>query len=64
MDKYIVNEDGKIFYKVIGEGKPILFIHGGPGLTHNYFLPHFLELAKLNYKLIFFDQRAMESLPI
>lgn len=57
MDKYIVNEDGKIFYKVIGEGRPILFIHGGPGLTHNYFLPHFLDLAKLNYKLIFFDQR-------
>ena len=52
MDKYIVNEDGKIFYKVIGEGKPILFIHGGPGLTHNYFLPHFLELAKLNYKKV------------
>lgn len=57
MDGYIVDDYGKIFYKVVGEGKPILFIHGGPGLTHDYFIPYLLDLEKSNNKLIFFDQR-------
>jgi proline iminopeptidase len=46
----------KLYYKTIGEGEPILIVHGGPGLEHSYFLPHFNELAK-NHKLIFFDFR-------
>jgi len=45
-----------LYYKVIGEGKPLLVLHGGPGLDHSYFLPQMEVLAK-NYKLIFFDQR-------
>ncbi len=57
MDGYIVDDYGKIFYRVLGEGKPILFIHGGPGLTHNYFIPYLLDLENSNNKLIFFDQR-------
>lgn len=57
IDGYLLNSNGKIFYKVIGEGKPILFIHGGPGLTHDYFIPYLLELSNPNNKLIFFDQR-------
>ncbi|WP_373599141.1 alpha/beta fold hydrolase [Paraclostridium bifermentans] len=57
MDGYIVDDYGKIFYRVVGEGKPILFIHGGPGLTHDYFIPYLLDLEKSNNKLIFFDQR-------
>ncbi len=47
----------KLYYKTIGEGEPILIVHGGPGLEHSYFLPHFNELAK-KHKLIFFDLRA------
>lgn len=46
-----------LFVKVIGEGEPILVIHGGPGLNHNYFLPHLEKLAK-KYQLIFYDQRS------
>lgn len=46
----------KLYYKTIGEGEPILIVHGGPGLEHSYFLPHFNELAK-EHKLIFFDLR-------
>ena len=53
----MLNSNGKIFYKAIGEGQPILFIHGGPGLTHDYFIPYLLELSNSNNKLIFFDQR-------
>lgn len=46
-----------LYYKIIGEGEPIVVVHGGPGLDHSYFLPHLERLAK-NYRLIFFDQRA------
>jgi proline iminopeptidase len=46
----------KLYYKTIGEGEPILVVHGGPGLEHSYFLPHLDELAK-KHTLIFFDLR-------
>lgn len=45
-----------IYCKVIGEGEPIIIIHGGPGLSHNYLLKPFSQLAE-NYRLIFYDQR-------
>jgi|TARA_R110000782_G_scaffold259894_1_gene350788 proline iminopeptidase len=46
------------FFTIKGnsEGEPIIFLHGGPGLSHNYLLPYFDELAA-NYQLIFYDQR-------
>lgn len=46
-----------VYYKTIGEGEPLLVIHGGPVLDHSYFLPHLESLAK-DYQLIFYDQRA------
>ncbi len=45
-----------IYVKTIGQGEPILFLHGGPGLSHDYFLPHVEKLAE-THTLIFFDQR-------
>ncbi|MBK7444213.1 MAG: alpha/beta hydrolase [Chitinophagales bacterium] len=53
---YTVNGT-QLYIKIIGEGDPILIVHGGPGLNHEYFLPHLLPLAK-NHKLIFYDQRS------
>lgn len=47
----------KLYCKVIGEGEPLLIIHGGPTMNHEYFLPHFMPLTK-HYKLIFYDQRS------
>lgn len=57
IEGYLEQNGGKLFYKSIGEGSPILCIHGGPGLTHDYFLPYLLELVNSNNKLIFLDQR-------
>ncbi len=45
-----------IFYHQTGKGAPILFIHGGPGLSHHYFLPSVFSLQN-EYHLIFYDQR-------
>ncbi len=45
-----------IFVKTLGTGEPVLFIHGGPGLSHDYFLPHVAALSD-QLKLILYDQR-------
>jgi proline iminopeptidase len=34
----------------------LLFLHGGPGASHDYMLPQMLALAS-DYRLIFYDQR-------
>lgn len=46
----------ELYCKVVGEGEPLVVIHGGPGLSHDYFLPQMEGLAE-DYTLIFYDQR-------
>ena len=45
-----------IYYAEIGRGAPLMILHGGPGASHDYFLPYLLPLARHN-KLIFIDER-------
>ncbi len=45
-----------IYYQSIGRGSPLLILHGGPGASHDYFLPYLLPLARQN-RLIFIDER-------
>lgn len=45
------------YYRIMGEGPVILFVHGGPVLDHSYFLPYLESLAE-DHKLVFYDQRA------
>jgi proline iminopeptidase len=45
-----------IYYKTIGRGRPLILLHGGPGSTHDYFLPYVLPLAR-NRQLVFIDER-------
>ncbi|TAH41543.1 MAG: alpha/beta fold hydrolase [Bacteroidetes bacterium] len=54
---YIPVQGGNLFFTGIGEGEPLVLVHGGPGLDHSYFLPQ-MELLAKKYKLIFYDQRA------
>ena len=35
-----------IYYKIIGKGAPLMIVHGGPGASHDYFLPYLLFLAR------------------
>ncbi len=55
-DFFVVSQGDSLYVKSIGSGPPILCIHGGPGLNHDYFLPHLSELSD-EYRLIFYDQR-------
>jgi proline iminopeptidase len=45
-----------IYYNAFGNGPPLLILHGGPGASHDYFLPHLLPLARKN-RLVFIDER-------
>ncbi|MFC1662510.1 alpha/beta fold hydrolase, partial [Gemmatimonadota bacterium] len=46
----------ELFVQRMGQGEPILVLHGGPVLEHGYLLPHLAPLAE-DHELIFFDQR-------
>ena len=45
-----------IYYTTFGRGEPLVILHGGPGASHDYFLPYLLPLARTN-KLVFIDER-------
>jgi proline iminopeptidase len=45
-----------IYYAELGSGDPLVVVHGGPGASHDYFLPWLLPLARTN-RLIFIDER-------
>jgi proline iminopeptidase len=45
-----------IFERRIGEGRPAVVLHGGPGADHEYLRPGFDALARAR-QLIYYDQR-------
>ena len=45
-----------LYYTEVGEGQPLIVLHGGPGGSHNYFFPYLMPLARTN-RLIFMDER-------
>jgi len=55
-ETFVSSGDSKLFCRVAGKGKPLIVIHGGPGLTQDYLLPQMYKLAENNL-VIFYDQR-------
>jgi proline iminopeptidase len=53
---YVDAGDVLIYYEALGRGDPLLVVHGGPGASHDYFLPYLIPLARTN-RLIFIDER-------
>lgn len=45
-----------IYFKTLGEGFPLLLLHGGPGADHSDFLPYLEPLAR-NCRLVLVDER-------
>ena len=52
--------EAEIWYQAMGEGAPVIAVHGGPGLDHSYLLPGLEPLAS-THRLILYDQRALGS---
>ena len=46
-----------LFCRTVGEGPPIVVLHGGPEFDHTYLLPELDRLAKFA-RLVYYDQRA------
>ena len=55
-DGYVDGCGAVIYYESIGSGAPLIVLHGGPGASHQYFLPHLLPLAR-RHRLVFIDER-------
>ena len=55
-DQTIERNGAKIHYKIIGDGKPILLLSGGPGFSLDYMVPVADQLSK-SFKCILLDQR-------
>jgi proline iminopeptidase len=57
MEQGFVDANGAlIYYMIVGRGAALMIVHGGPGASHDYFLPYLLPLARTN-RLIFIDER-------
>ena len=59
---FVDNHGVLIYYKTLGHGTPLFIAHGGPGASHDYFLPHLLPLMRRN-QLIFIDERGSGRSP-
>lgn len=46
----------KLYARVVGQGPPILVLHGGPDFDHAYLLPE-LDRWRDGYRLVYYDQR-------
>jgi proline iminopeptidase len=53
---FVDSHGALIYYEVVGRGTPLMIVHGGPGASHDYFLPYLLPLMRSN-KLVFIDER-------
>jgi proline iminopeptidase len=52
-----VDANGVLIYtETLGQGTPLMIVHGGPGASHDYFLPYLLPLAR-HHKVVFIDER-------
>jgi proline iminopeptidase len=56
LDQSIEHNGVKIHYTIIGAGKPILFLSGGPGFSLDYMVP-IADLLSNSFQCILLDQR-------
>ena len=55
-EAHVPVDRGRLYCRVIGEGRPIVVLHGGPSLDHYYLLPEMDRLAA-SFRLVYYDQR-------
>ena len=55
-DGYVQVGPARLYCRVVGEGPPIVVLHGGPDFDHTYLLPELDGLADA-FRLVYYDQR-------
>ncbi len=53
---YVPVENAKLYYREVGQGQPVIILHGGPDFDHNYLLPD-MDRWSDSFRLIYYDQR-------
>ena len=53
----------ELFERRVGEGPPVVVLHGGPGASHDYLRPGF-DLLATGRSLIYYDQRGGGQSPV
>ena len=48
--------NAQLYFRQIGQGQPLLLLHGGPDFDHSYLLPDMDRLAD-TFRLLYYDQR-------
>src|SRR5664279_5559686 len=55
-DGFVDSHGALTYYQSVGHGAPLMIVHGGPGASHDYFLPFLLPLMRTS-RLVFIDER-------
>ncbi len=53
----------RLYTRRVGDGTPVVVLHGGPGAHHDYLLPQYDELAR-GRALLYYDQRGGGRSPV
>jgi proline iminopeptidase len=56
--------DVELHRQRVGEGPPVVLVHGGPGIGHTYLRQGMDELAEAGFELIYYDQRGSGGTPL
>ncbi len=55
-DGYLAVAGAQLYVREVGEGPPLVVLHGGPDFNHRYLLPD-LDRLSAAFRLIYYDQR-------
>jgi proline iminopeptidase len=53
---FVAVDCARLRVRIVGEGPPIVVLHGGPDFDHSYLLPELDRLAD-SFQLVYYDQR-------
>jgi proline-specific peptidase len=57
-------KDVELHYLRLGEGPPLVLVHGGPGIGHYYLRQGMDGLADAGFEVIYYDQRGSGGTPL